>query len=111
MLANRALLFLRRQQLEVEFVKAWNDPVLSHISLLHEVGLEHFEVLSELHVADLTELDLKEAENLVCDSLAVLLEQGGPDLLLVQAEVAHLLIQILFGFFCGTCSALSQWIA
>ena len=111
MLANRALLFLRRQQLEVEFVKAWNDPVLSHISLLHEVGLEHFKVLSELHVADLTELDLKEAENLVCDSLAVLLEQGGPDLLLVQAEVAHLLIQILFGLFCGTCSALRQWIA
>ena len=110
MLANRGLLFFRSEQLEVEFVKAWNDPVLSHISLLQEIGLEHFEILSELHVADLTELDFKEAEDLVSDGLAVLLEQGGPDLLLVQAEIAHLFIQILFGLFCGTCSALGQWI-
>ena len=108
MFANRALFFLRGQQLEVEFVKAWNDPVLSHISLLHKVRLEHFEVLMELHVAYIIRLDLKEAENLVSNGFAVLLEESGPYLFLVQAQVVHPLVQVLFRLFSGT---LSLWIA
>ena len=59
MLADRALVGLLSEELEVEFEETWHNPVLSNAALLQEVCLEHFEVVADLHIANLTELVLE----------------------------------------------------